>query len=124
MQVLVLRMCLSKTVPSVAFIQMLPSPQNACTCIFPGVGGVGQCDPGWEELPATGKCYYFSDGQDNRTWVDSKGSCKLKQGHLVDINDIQERVSLTNFFRYDCMDVSPNTVLVFCFEYSISIIKK
>ena len=53
---------------------------------------VGQCDPGWKELPGTNKCYLFSGAKDAKSWDDSEAACMRNQGHLVDIDSVQEKV--------------------------------
>ena len=59
---------------------------------------IGKCPRGWLELAGTDKCYLFTKGTDSLSWNDAERSCKLQQGHLVDIDSIKERV--TNILFY------------------------
>ena len=53
---------------------------------------LGKCPNGWLERSGSDKCYLFTSGRDSLSWDDAKRSCMLKQGHLVDINSVNERV--------------------------------
>lgn len=80
------------------FVRLLPqSWTNHIALRFDVIGcqavtaDIGKCPRGWLELAGTDKCYLFTKGTDSLSWDDAERSCKLQQGHLVDIDSIKER---------------------------------
>ena len=66
---------------------------SVCFCVYI-LEDLGKCPNGWLERSGSDKCYLFTSGRDSLSWDDAKRSCMLKQGHLVDINSVNERVRL------------------------------
>lgn len=56
----------------------------------------GVCPQGWKERPGSDTCYLITT-RDAKTFDDARKTCRLQQGDLLVVDDVQEAVRKINF---------------------------
>lgn len=56
----------------------------------------GVCPQGWKERPGSDTCYLITT-RDAKTFDDARQTCRLQQGDLLVVNDVQEAVRKINY---------------------------
>lgn len=88
----------------------------------------GVCPQGWKERPGSDTCYLITT-RDAKTFDDARKTCRLQQGDLLVVDDVQEAVRKINFknhsrdfwdFLFTCVILSQSFPFFWHFRHGLS----